>query len=185
MARKKGEQKLPETKNSVTGEAQGSRPTALFPTWEIPLALKGVEKGAEKLIEWYKAEGPLSIQILDSGPQEATYVVTFRATNMTVHGIYVDSFMLVAPTELKMPISPIGAMNFGQNAPKTSETASTLIRPGQSIEFIIRFPAPTPEDLKTGWFKSEKRLGSGKIEYWILNEESSRTRDVAFSIRLK
>lgn len=196
MATEKNERKVVEVKGRVRGQAERSLPTAWVPTWEVPVALKGADlamKGGEKLVEWFRAEGPLSLQILDSRTKQEIYVVEMRATNMTVHGIYLDSFMLLTPTKKSLQIlkeSPIqmrmGAGFGGSSSPTSIPTEATLLHPGKSFDFFIEFPIPTIEDFsKTGWFKNKKCLGSGRIDFWILNEESGRTRDVSFSLRVK
>lgn len=192
MATDKNERKVVKVKGRVRGQAARSLPTDWVPTWEIPVAMKGAElaiKGGEKLVEWYRAEGPLSIQILDSRTKQESYVVEMRATNLTVHGIYFDAFTLVAPTEMSLKIlrKESDLIGFDEVCPPTKSirTEAKLLRLGESFDFFIVFPVPTTEDLsKTGWFKNKKRLGSGKIDFWVLNEGSRRTRDVFFSLRV-
>jgi hypothetical protein len=145
-------------------------------------------RGGEKLVEWFRAEGPLSVQILDSRPEQESYVVEMRATNLTVHGIRVDAFTLLAPTEKSLQIlrNPSGGIGLDTPPPSRISTDAKLLNPGASFNFVIEFPVPTKEELtKSGWFKRKTRLGSGRIDFWILNEESKRTKDVFFGLRVK
>ena len=69
----KNKRKTVETKGHVKEQDTDSLPTDWIPTWEIPVVLKGADlaiKGGEKLVEWFRAEGPLSVQMLDEAPGE-------------------------------------------------------------------------------------------------------------------
>ncbi len=190
MSRKQGKGKIVATKPPVNRGPSG-QPKAWVPTWEVPVILKGADlamKGGEKLAEWIRSEGPLCFQVLDSRADGDNYLVELRATNMTVHGIYLDSFNLVSPIQLGLPIVPKvikpisigGSDSLGDRFPKPSKP----IRPGFSMDFSIEFPVPKPEDLRKGWFRSDERFGSAEVKYWILNEKSVRSQDVTFSIPL-
>jgi hypothetical protein len=191
MATHKSKRKSVEIKHHVKDQNADSLPTDWIPTWELPLVLKGADlamKGGEKLVEWIRAEGPLSVQILDSRMDQESYIVEMRATNLTVHGIFVDAFTLLMPTEKNIQIlrKQPGQMGLDTPPPRRIPTDAKLLSPGTSFDFIVEFPVPTKEELtKSGWFKSKKRLGSGRIDFWILNEESKRTKDVFFGLRVK
>jgi hypothetical protein len=169
----------------------GIGPVAWVPTWEIPVLLKGADwavKGGERLTEWLTSEGPLAVQVLNSRADASLYHVDLRATNLTVHAIYLGKFDLKAPPRGALNIA-IRRFKFGLDEPdgttsKVPKNAAPLIRPGQSLEFSIEFPKPTPKDLQSGLFGNEKRLGTATLHYQILNEESSRNRDVNFSVRI-
>lgn len=166
-------------------------PHAWVPTWEIPVALKGADwamKGGEKLVNWIVAEGPLSLQVLDSHAKGAKYHLLIRATNLTVHSLYIDSFSLKWPQELDLPIGPKKVKTIGHDLTPSSDTPaeSTLIHPGKVLDLEVEFPTPKAIDLEKGVsvFRKAKHLGTGKVHFWILNEEASRDREITFAIRL-
>lgn len=204
MAEKKGG---PKDKDKASGNNQfgNNQPedtevdTQLLRNWvftpmDIPTLIKvggAAVKGGEKVYEWLNKEGPLSIQILDSykNPMEAMYVVEMRATNVTVHSIYLDSFDLVIPTpQTNLPISSSNPrIKFGKSVSSSvapEQNKPKLIRPRESLTFFIGFTPPNAKQLEIGFLNQRRNLGSGNIGYWVLNEESVRTKAVEFSIRL-
>src|SRR5438552_2743137 len=145
MVEKKSTKAGKPSKSPELRERSPSLPVGWVPTWEVPVALKGVEwakKGGEKLAEWINSEGPLALQILDSRAGDTKYTVELSATNLTVHSMYLDSFTLVFPAELNLPISLKRLTSFGAGSliNEQSQPKSPLIRPGQSLEFTIEFP---------------------------------------------
>ena len=166
-------------------------PHAWVPTWEIPVMLKGVDwamKGGEQLVNWINLEGPLSLQVLDSRASGAMYHLVLRATNLTVHSLYIDSFSLESPQELDLPIAPREIKGIGLDITPRSDTKaeSTLMHPGTVLNLEVEFPTPKAIDLEKGVsvFRKAQYLGRGKVHFWILNEEASRGREITFAIRL-
>ncbi|MGB8329308.1 MAG: hypothetical protein WCE62_04210, partial [Polyangiales bacterium] len=158
------------------------------PTWEVPVVLKSVEwgaKAAEKIGAWLKSEGALAIQILDSYESGDEYYLRFRATNMTMHGIYVCSVRLTWPFDGELKLEVLGqGKRFGFDLPNEVGPApkSQLVKSGESTVFAVTFRTPTSSERNAGIFK--RGLGTATLEYWPLDEAESKTREVKFAIRL-
>jgi hypothetical protein len=166
-------------------------PIAWFTGAEIPAVLKGADlavKGGEKLVEWIKSEWPLLLQVLDSRMDGDHYVIKFKATNMTVHGIYLESCTLEQPLVKKKVISlpKEATISFGdekENPPASGE--GTLIPTGGERIFDIILPLRDVEYIRTGGFEGNRGVGSATLGYRILNEELEREKKLVFGLRLK
>ena len=158
-------------------------PIAWFTEAEIPALLKGADlavKGGEKLVEWIKSEWPLLLQVLDSRLDGDHYVIKFKATNMTVHGIYLESCTLEQPLVKQMVISlPKGTtISFPtdkEDAPASGE--GTLIPPASEKIFNIMLPMGDVEYIQSGGYEGNRGLGSATLGYRILNEELEDKRN--------
>jgi hypothetical protein len=158
---------------------------------EIPTVLKGAEwavKGGEKLVEWIKSEWPLLIQILDSRLERENFVVKFKATNMTLHGIYLESCTLEQPLIKSKAVSlpkeaTISFPAEGEDPPASGE--GTLIAPGGDRTFHVILPKTDVEYLRSGGFEGNRSMGSATLSYRLLNEQSERQKPLIFAVRLK
>jgi hypothetical protein len=188
---------MPSTKRTAkaTPNAASSKQTpsasttGYVPTWEVPVLLKGAEWGAkatEKLADWLKNEGALAIQILDSRQDGKEYVVRFRATNMSIHAVYVCSAELTWPYAERLHVKALRhAISFGVDAASEDRSSlkSHLIGSGKAMEFSISFRTPSAAELNAGLFK--QGLGTAQLEYWPLDEAKSKHRPLSFAVRLE
>lgn len=166
-------------------------PIAWFTGAEIPAVLKGADwavKGGEKLVEWIKSEWPLLLQVLDSRMEGDHYVIKFKATNMTVHGIYLESCTLEQPLVKQKVISlpkeaTIAFPDDKEDLPPNGE--GTLIAAASEKTFNIILPLGDVEYIRAGGFEGNRGLGSATLGYRILNEESERQKKLVFGLRLK
>lgn len=139
-------------------------------------------KGGIKLASLWSSEDPLFIQIIDSIDEGDLYRVSIKATNMTVHGIYLDMFTLTSPNG-EAQIESRGEFHFGSSAKTDRRQPVPKPLPSkESAVFNIKFKNPGLFD--TGALK-EKFGGSGIIKYWVLNEHEPKTKKVEFSLRTK
>lgn len=168
----------------------------LFPVgWitggEIPAVLKGADlaiKGGEKLVEWIKSEWPLLLQVVDSRLNGDNYLVKFKATNMTLHGIYLESCTLEQPLIKSRAVSlpkeaTISFPAEREEAPASGEGA--LIAAAGDRIFNIILSAPDVEYIRSGGFEGNCGMGSATLSYRLLNEQSERQKTFTFALRLK
>ncbi len=184
MSELSGKEVLVEKKDEEPGY---ELPKNYIPTWEIPLALKLADlatKGGGKLIEWLRDEWPLAIQVTDSRNDQGSYVVMLRVTNMTIHGVYINSFKLTFPKVENVKLKSVSTGGIVLYGGGEEENDSTLIKSGRSRDFIIEFDTPSRAELEKGVLKRHVPMGDGKLSFLILNEESKRDKDVKFSIRI-
>jgi hypothetical protein len=183
-------------KSEVASDADQTNVASLFPiAWitggEIPAVLKGAElavKGGEKLVEWIKSEWPLLVQVLDSRLDGESFVVKFKATNMTLHGIYLESCTLEQPLIKSKAVSlpkeaTISFPAEGEDPPASGE--GTLIAPAADKTFQIILPKPDVEYIRSGGFEGNRSMGSATLSYRLLNEQSERQKPLIFALRLK
>jgi hypothetical protein len=166
------------------------QPNGFIPTWEIPVALRGIEyarEGGKKFVEWLAAEGPLGIQILDSRVAENRYLLEINAMNLTVNSLYIDAFTLLSPVHqvLDMAKKPVPGLDLTWALPGSGPSGPQLVRPGDNFEFVVHFPVPDARNLtRPRGFMDKKLVGSAQIRYTVLSEATSRDRKIAFALRL-
>ena len=155
---------------------------------DISLAKTGADlawKGGQRALEWLRQEGPLVVQVLDSRRDASRYLLKLRITNHAIHGIHLIRFRVTWPE-----ISPQADFRFGDKAPSYGDTNDTrpkskTVEPAASVDTEVAFELPVTVDREVGLLGRPSRLGSGEIDYWILNLEApSEPKQVQFALRL-
>lgn len=144
-------------------------------------------KGGEKIAEWIKSEWPLFLQILDSRTDEGHYSLKFKATNLTPHGIYVESCTLTTPLQREKLISlPKSNISFtGDSKEPVISGEQTLIPPGGEKVFNITLSSDDTNYLQNGAVEGNRNIGTAIVNYRILNEEAEGHKEMKFALRLK
>jgi hypothetical protein len=170
----------------ATQATQG--PQAFIPSGEAMALFKGAELGvqaAKKLAEWLQQEGPLVVQVLDARALGRQYLVHFRATNQTVHGMYLLGASLSWPQAItKLPLlkKPEADIAFGA-APTLQPVPLPLrLATATPLDLYIEFLLPSKQHLDAGLWHG--RVGKLKLAFQLLNKESADSRPVDFSILL-
>src|SRR5262245_28759311 len=144
-------------------------------------------KCGEKIVEWIKSEWPLFLQILDSRIDEGHYSLKFKATNLTPHGVYIESCTLTAPLKreklISLPRSNISFANDSKDPVISGE--QTLISPGGDKIFNITLSSDDTNYLQSGALEGNRNIGSAIVNYRLLNEESEGQKTINFALRLK
>jgi hypothetical protein len=178
------------TKASTTARAtkRALATSTFIPSGEAMALFKAVElgaKGAKALSEWLANEGPLVVQVLESYPSGQQYRVHFRATNQTMHGMYLLSAELewpqaIEPLALQKP--PERRIGWGDETPPplVPMPMPAHVATARQIEFCIAFPLPSRADMDTGLW--HKRIGRMRLMFQVLDSEKTTPKVVTFAI---
>jgi hypothetical protein len=185
----------PPARRSATGSTTASTTkralatAAFIPSGEAIALFKAVElgaKGAKALSEWLANEGPLVVQVLESYPSGKQYRVHFRATNQTMHGMYLLGAELEWPQAIK-PLAlqkpPERRIGWGDELPPMVPMPMPAHVPtARQIEFCIAFPLPSRADMDTGLW--DKRIGRMRLMFQVLDSEKTTPKVTTFAIVL-
>jgi hypothetical protein len=182
--------KTPPTTAAKTRAGADRAPVGFVPTGEVMALFKAVElgaKGAAKLADWLRSEGPVVVQILDASVQGEAYVAHFRATNQTVHGLYVLGAELSWPVVLNaVPLGrpPERRIGLGETESEALPRwpLPVHVAPAASFEFFIAIPLPATAHLDAGLW--HRRIGKAKLHFQLLNQSTPDNRDIDFAILL-
>ncbi len=159
-----------------------------------PEALNNVLEAAERIYKYFNKEDPFLCQVLDSHAEGDQYVVSLNLSNHTLHGVYLERVDLFKPDVTTLTLEPPqtatkksggGGLSFASSSQPAAPVAPpkpippyrrTLIGPGQSLGFNVRFSMPP----------DAKPVESGRLTLTLsrLNESKSRPRDLIFRILL-
>lgn len=173
------EQKNENKKADVV--ARHGEPSNVFFTLGGVAAILGLGvTGAEKRRLALHSEDPLVVQVLDSAPMGDQYQVTLRASNQTIHGIYLESAPLLQPSNIATEIrlggaiyKPIGPDENPVEEP--SRSFPTLVKPGQAIDFRVRFPLSDRDRFMS--------YGEIQLNYVRLDQKDPSEQVIRFRIR--
>lgn len=158
-----------------------------------PEALNNLLEAGERIYKYFNKEDPFLCQVLDSRADGDQYVVSLNLSNHTLHGVYLERVDLFKPNVTTLTLEPPQAaakksgegLSFGSRAHPAASAAPpkpippyrpTLIGPGQSLSFNVRFSMPP----------DAKPVDAGRLTLTLsrLNESKSRPRDLTFRILL-
>lgn len=156
----------PSPENQLRHQAQ----MVLFETIISALTPVAV-KGGETLYEKLRAQNPIFVQVLDSRLVQDRHEISFKVTNNTLHGAYLESISLVAPEgEYSVVIR-------GQSDPFFPVELPMLINPGKGRLFDVNFSKCQNRGLDSDW--------SGTLELLVSRLEDAKPESQQVKFRLR
>jgi hypothetical protein len=143
-------------------------------------------QGGKALVDWLNREGPLLVQVMDSRHVGSSYTISLQLTNLTIHGIYIESCKLDKPIVKDEILTRVGedmnmdASSLGRGTRKPPiRGEGKLLPPGDKEKFdiVIR-----DNDLSY-IYEADRQVGSATLTYRVLNEESPRPKKFTFNLR--